>query len=62
MGWRAAARQPTAEEVEEGAEAADEAGELVLAADEELGDVDVEGDGAGSETPVEELADVEVED
>ena len=36
---RAAARQPTAEEVEEGGEAPDEAGELVLAADEELGDV-----------------------
>ena len=61
---RAAARQPTAEEVEEGAEAADEGGELVLAADEELGpvEVEVEGDGAGSELPVEELADVEVED
>jgi len=59
---RAAARQPTAEEVEEGGEAADEEGELVLAADEDLGDVDVESDGAGAEAPVEELADVEVED
>jgi DNA-directed RNA polymerase subunit beta len=59
---RAAARPPTAEEVEEGAVAADEDGELVLAADEELGDVDVEGDGAGVELPVEELADVEAED
>jgi len=37
-------------------------GELVLAADEDLGDVDVESDGAGAEAPVEELADVEVED
>ncbi|CAN5221546.1 DNA-directed RNA polymerase subunit beta [soil metagenome] len=36
---RAAARPPTAEEVEEGGEAPDGAGELVLAADEELGDV-----------------------
>jgi DNA-directed RNA polymerase subunit beta len=59
---RAAARQPTAEEVEEGAESADEEGELALAADEELGDIEVEGDGAGIELPVEELADVEVED
>jgi DNA-directed RNA polymerase subunit beta len=39
---RAAARQPTAEEVEEGAEAADEGGELLVAADEELGDVEEE--------------------
>jgi DNA-directed RNA polymerase subunit beta len=56
----AAARQPTAEEVEEGGERADEGGELVLAADEELGDV------VPDATPVEvdagELADVEVED
>ncbi|HWJ23502.1 MAG TPA: hypothetical protein VNS52_14195, partial [Gemmatimonadaceae bacterium] len=37
---RAAARQPTAEEVEEGGEHADEGGELVLAADEELGTVE----------------------
>ncbi|MGH3077598.1 MAG: DNA-directed RNA polymerase subunit beta, partial [Gaiellaceae bacterium] len=59
---RAAARPPTAEEVEEGGEAADEEGELVLATDEVLEDVVVEGDGAGAELPVEELADVEVED
>ena len=59
---RATARQPTAEEVEEGGEAADEAGELVLAADEDLGDIEVEGDGAGADVPVEELADVEAED
>ena len=52
----AAARQPTAEEVEEGEEHADEGGELVLAADEELGNVE--------EAPVEaaDLADVEVEE
>ena len=36
----AAARQPTAEEVEEGGERADDGGELVLAADEELVDID----------------------
>jgi DNA-directed RNA polymerase subunit beta len=51
----AAARQPTAEEVEEGGERADEAGELVLAADEQLDEKE--------ESPVElDLADVEVED
>src|SRR5687767_11356944 len=37
---RAAARQPTAEEVEEGQERVDLEGELVLPADEELGDLD----------------------
>ena len=37
---RAAARQPTAEEVEEGEESADGGGELVVAADEELGSVE----------------------
>ena len=47
---RAAARQPTAEEVEEGAESPDEGAELVLAADEELTE----------EAPA-ELADVEAE-
>jgi DNA-directed RNA polymerase subunit beta len=36
---RAAARLPSAEEVEEGGEHADEAGELALPADEELGDI-----------------------
>ena len=52
---RAAARQPTAEEVEEGAEGVDEGAELVLAADEELTDVE--------EAPLEAgLADVEVTD
>jgi DNA-directed RNA polymerase subunit beta len=52
---RAAARQPTAEEVEEGQEHADEDGELLLAADEDLGDVE--------EPALEvDLADVEVEE
>ena len=52
---RAAARQPTAEEVEEGAEGVDEGGELVLAADEELADVE--------EAPLEAgLADVEADE
>ena len=52
---RAAARQPTAEEVEEGAEGVDEGAELVLAADEELADVE--------EAPLEAgLADVETTD
>jgi DNA-directed RNA polymerase subunit beta len=54
---RAAARQPTAEEVEEGEERADEGGELVLAADEELGDL------VSEEVPLEvDLADAEVEE
>jgi DNA-directed RNA polymerase subunit beta len=56
---QAAARQPTAEEVEEGGERGDDGGELVLAADEELGNVD--GDEPAEGEPV-ELADVEVED
>ena len=54
---RAAVRQPTAEEVEEGEERPDEGGELVLAADEELPSVE------GEATPLEvDLADVEVEE
>jgi DNA-directed RNA polymerase subunit beta len=52
---RAVARQPTAEEVEEGEEAADDGGELVLAADEVLEDVE--------EAPLEAgLADVEADE
>ena len=53
---RAAARQPTAEEVEEGEESADGGGELLVAADEELGSVE--------EAPVEaaDLADVEIDE
>ena len=49
---RAAARQPTAEEVEEGAESPDEGAELVVAADEELSEEEVPA----------ELADVEAEE
>jgi DNA-directed RNA polymerase subunit beta len=70
---RAAARQPTAEEAEEGQERVDEEGELVLPADEtldDLADVQLES----GESPKEEvedevgpvadvdLADIEVED
>ncbi len=55
---RAAARQPTAEEVEEGAEHADEGAELMLAADEQLGDVGGEPEGE----PVEVEVEVEAED
>jgi len=55
---RAAARPPTAEEVEEGGESADEEGELVLAADEEL----MEDGELGAELEVGELADVESEE
>ena len=55
----AAARPPTAAEVEEGGEAPDEAGELVLAADEELGGI--EGEEPAVEVEVGEV-EVEVED
>jgi DNA-directed RNA polymerase subunit beta len=67
---RAAAREPTAEEVEEGAERADETGELSLPADEVLSELDVEVP-ADSEEPEEEgeaepleldLADVDSEE
>jgi DNA-directed RNA polymerase subunit beta len=69
---RAAAREPTAEEVEEGAERVDETGELVLPADEVLSEleVDIPADGAAPEEgevteaePIElDLADVDIED
>jgi DNA-directed RNA polymerase subunit beta len=66
---RAAAREPTAEEVEEGQERLDEAGELSLPADEELGDLDgLEGEAEeeeGGEGDLElepDLADVELEE
>jgi DNA-directed RNA polymerase subunit beta len=68
---RAAARQPTAEEVEEGAERVDEDGELKLPADEALGDLaDVEvapATAAKEEAeeeagPLGEAADVEAEE
>jgi DNA-directed RNA polymerase subunit beta len=50
---RAAARQPTAEEAEEGQERVDETGELKLPADEQLGDVD-EVEAVVGESPAEE--------
>ena len=64
---RAAARQPTAEEAEEGQERVDTDGELTLPADEQLGDVDeadadklaAEGDGTPAEAG---LADVEIKE
>src|SRR2546429_342249 len=69
---RAAARQPTAEEAEEGKERTDETGELTLPADEQLGDLaDVEvapEEGAKEEAEAQagpladELADVEAEE
>ena len=63
---RAAARQPTAEELEEGQERVDQDGEMALPNDEELGDLDeVETDEEAEEAeepaPV-DLADVELED
>jgi DNA-directed RNA polymerase subunit beta len=72
---RAAARQPTAEEVEEGQERVDESGELSLPADEQLGDLDEISAGLGGESPADEaeeaagpfeeapdLADIEIEE
>jgi DNA-directed RNA polymerase subunit beta len=72
---RAAARQPTAEEAEEGQERVDETGELSLPADEQLGDLDEVSAGLGGEPPAEEaeeaagpfeeapdLADIEIEE
>jgi DNA-directed RNA polymerase subunit beta len=54
---RAAARQPTAEEVEEGQERVDETGELSLPADEQLGDLEEAEVGLVGESPVEEAED-----
>jgi DNA-directed RNA polymerase subunit beta len=72
---RAAARQPEAQELEEGQERVDETGELTLPADEQLGDVDEVEVAPVGETPAEEgeeaagpfeeapnLADVELEE
>ena len=69
---RAAAREPTAEEVEEGAERVDETGELTLPADEVLSELDVDlpaADGAEAQAEEEEaepleldLADVDAEE
>ena len=69
---RAAARQPTAEEVEEGQERVDADGELVLAADEELDDLadvvltpgeEAEEEAQAQVGPLaEEVADLELDD
>src|SRR5947207_2912607 len=69
---RAAARQPTAEEAEEGQERTDETGELTLPADEQLGDLadvevapeeDAKEEAEAQAGPLaDELADVEVEE
>ncbi len=68
---RAAAREPTAEEVEEGAERVDESGELTLPADEVLSELDVElppdaeeaEEAAGGAEPLEvDFADAEIEE
>jgi DNA-directed RNA polymerase subunit beta len=61
---RAAARPPTAEELEEGQERVDQDGELALPNDEELGDLDeVQTDEEAEEEPAPvDLADVELED
>jgi DNA-directed RNA polymerase subunit beta len=54
---RAAARQPTAEEAEEGQERVDETGELTLPADEQLGDLEEAEVGIVGETDAEEAED-----
>jgi DNA-directed RNA polymerase subunit beta len=54
---RAAARQPTAEEAEEGQERVDETGELTLPADEQLGDVSEVEVGIVGESETEEAED-----
>jgi len=54
---RAAARQPTAEETEEGQERVDQDGELTLPADEQLGDVDETDAVVAGETKNEEAED-----
>jgi DNA-directed RNA polymerase subunit beta len=61
---RAAARQPTAEEVEEGQERVDQDGEMALPNDEELGDLsDVEvTDGEETEAPALAEGELELED
>jgi DNA-directed RNA polymerase subunit beta len=66
---RAAARQPTGQEVEEGQDRVDQDGELALPTDESLDDLDgielgASGDGDEEDAPVGALdeADVEIED
>jgi DNA-directed RNA polymerase subunit beta len=54
---RAAARQPTAEEVEEGQERVDQDGELSVPADEQLGDLDEVTAVVSGESPAEEADD-----
>jgi DNA-directed RNA polymerase subunit beta len=55
---RAAARQPTAEEAEEGQERVDVEGEMTLPADEQLGDLNEVDVGLGGESPAEEAEEV----
>jgi DNA-directed RNA polymerase subunit beta len=65
---RAAARQPTAEEAEEGQERVDNDGELTIPADEQLGDLDekeaaeLEGEERGALGEAPNVADLELED
>jgi len=59
---RAAARPPTAEEVEEGQERIDETGELSVAADETLDGVEEPGNEDDDEPADADLADVEIEE
>jgi DNA-directed RNA polymerase subunit beta len=60
---RAAARQPTAEEVEEGQERVDQDGEMALPNDEELGDLsDVEVTDEETEAPALAEGELELED
>ena len=65
---RAAARQPTAEEAEEGQERVDTDGELTLPADEQLGDVDeapageVAAEEGTAAAEAKDMADVEIEE
>jgi DNA-directed RNA polymerase subunit beta len=58
---RAAARPPTAEEVEEGQEGIDETGELTVAADETLDDLE-ESELVGEEEEEREPADIDLAD
>jgi DNA-directed RNA polymerase subunit beta len=64
---RAAARQPTSQELEEGQDRVDEGGELLLPADESLEDIDgievapAAGGGEEEDAPVGALEDIDVE-
>jgi DNA-directed RNA polymerase subunit beta len=60
---RAAAGEPTVQEVEEGEAHADEGGDVIVAADEELGDILPAGAGGADEPELDlDLADVEIDD